>query len=305
MVSDLLLKSAIHTTLPISNCQNAKMRSISVLRHGHINQFASSYDQVMALYRNVFDADVFLEFEEPDFGGKNAVYVVGSTAIELFAPTDPNLSIGASIQRFGQRWHSLEWTVPNLDEAVEIIHEHGIRITDRSPGNYVFLHPRDCFGLCLEITDHYFPNDPRDKDDWDASRGANSNPVGINGGPIITLCVSDVDEAINWLSTFTGTQADDRYQSTHRTGRAVNFGDHIIEFVSPLPISEDSHLSATLDARGASIYSVTLPVADLIQTEKHLANHGLVSTRAMRAEQEFLEVNDEQTYGALFKFITR
>ena len=279
------------------------MRSITVLRHGHINQFAKDYDHVLAFYRNVFDADVFLEFEEPDFGGKNAVYVAGSTAFELFAPTDPSLSIGASITKFGQRWHSMEWTVPDLSEAIEIINEHDIRITDSSSGNYVFLHPRDCFGLCLEITDHFFTGDPRDHNDWDVSKGANSNPVGVNGGPIITLCVPNVDAAINWITKFTGTSVDSHHQATHQLGRAVNFGDHSIEFVSPSPLTEDDHLRASLEARGASIYSVTMPVNNLQATSHFLSSKGLQVTQINRAGNEYLTVDPRQTDGALLQFI--
>ena len=281
------------------------MRSITVLRHGHINQFAKDYDHVLGFYRDVFDADVFLEFEEPDFGGKNAVYVAGSTAFEVFAPTNPNLSIGASITRFGERWHSLEWTVPNLDQAVEIIEEHGIRITDRSPGNYVFLHPRDCFGLCLEITDHFFTGDPSDHHDWDVSKGANSNPVGVNGGPIITLCVDNVDAAINWISTFTGTPVDGNHKATHQLGRAVNFGDHSIEFVSPSPLTEDDQLRATLEARGASMYSVTLPVTNLQATSNYLSSKGLQVTHINRAGNDYVVLDPQQTDGALLQFIER
>ena len=273
-----------------------------MLRHGHINQFALDYDHVLNLYRHVFDADVFLEFEEPDFGGKNAVYVAGSAAFEVFAPTDPNLSIGASITRFGQRWHSLEWTVPNLDDAIEIINEHGIRITDQSPGNYVFLHPRDCFGLCLEITDHFFPGDPRDQDGWLASQGARTNPVGMNGAPIITLCVPNVDAAINWITSFTGVDADPNHVPTHTLGRAVNFGDHVIEFASPSPLPEDEHLRATLEARGASMYSVTFPVANLDNSLRHLMNHNLNVTQVARINQDYLELDEVQTDGALMKF---
>lgn len=303
MLPDGLTKVDRNTTHRYQKCQDPRMRSISVLRHGHINQFAKDYDHVLSFYRDVFDADVFLEFEEPDFGGKNAVYVAGSTAFEVFAPTDPNLSIGASITRFGQRWHSMEWTVPNLDQAIEVINEHGIRITDSSPGNYVFLHPRDCFGLCLEITDHFFPGDPRDQDGWLASQGANSNPVGVNGGPIVTLCVPNVDSAINWLTKFTGRDVDMNHKPTHQLGRAVNFGDHIIEFVSPFPLPEDDKLRATLDSRGASMYCVTLPVADLQTTHEYLASKGLTVNVITRAGQDFLVLDEQETDGALMQFI--
>ena len=68
--------------------------TLDVLRHGHVNQFAYDYDHVLKFYRDVFDAEVFMEFKEPDFGGANAVYLAGAACFEVFAPTDPDKAIG-------------------------------------------------------------------------------------------------------------------------------------------------------------------------------------------------------------------
>ena len=278
------------------------MNSITVLRHGHVNQFANDYDHVLAMYRDVFDAEVFLEFEEPDFGGKNAVYVAGAAAFEIFSPTKTGMAISASIERFGERWHSLEWTVPNLDDAIETINKRGIRITDSSPGNYVFLHPRDCYGLCLEITPQFFENDPRDASGWDPVKGANSNPVGINGGPTVTLCVPDADEAIAWTSEFVNRKASATHSGTSSQSRAIDFGDHIIEFVSPTDSPHDELLQQALSTHGASMYSVTLPVNSLDHAEQVLQSHGLNSIRIQAPHCELLVLDQTQTDGARLQF---
>lgn len=279
------------------------MRSIQVLRHGHVNQFAKDYDHVLNFYRTVFDAEVFLEFEEPDFGGRNAVYVAGAACFEIFAPTNPDMAIGASIARFGERWHSLEWTVPDLDEAIEIVTERDIRITDRSPGNYIFVHPRDCHGLCLELTTHFFANDPRDKPDFDPKIGANSNPVGINGGPIITMVSPDAKNSIDWVADFTGRTPVSTYQGTHRGAHAINFGDHFIEYVTPTEHERDQALHAQLATHGASMFSVTLPVHDLEQARSVLERHKLTYDLNTSEPQPLLTVDASQTDGARMQFI--
>jgi len=283
-------------------CHALLVRSLTVLRHGHVNQFANDYDHVLAMYRDVFDAQVFLEFEEPDFGGKNAVYVAGAAAFEIFAPTKAGMAIAASIERFGERWHSLEWTVPDLDDAIAVINERGIRITDSSPGNYVFLHPRDCFGLCLEITPQFFQNDPRDAADWDPAKGANSNPVGINGGPTVTLCVPDADEAIAWTSEFVNKVPSLTHEGTFAHSRAIDFGDHIIEFVTPTDAPQDLPLREALNTHGAAMFSVTLPVRSLDHAEKTLQAHGLTTTRVQTPHSQLLVLDVKQTDGARLQF---
>lgn len=279
------------------------MRSIQVLRHGHVNQFARNYDHVLNFYRTVFDADVFLEFEEPDFGGKNAVYVAGAACFELFAPTNPDMAIGASIARFGERWHSLEWTVPNLDEAIDIVTERGIRITDRSPGNYIFVHPRDCHGLCLELTTHFFNNDPRDAVDFDSVKGVNSNPLALTGGPIITMVSSDAQESIAWVADFTGRTPDSTHQGTRANAHAINFGDHVIEYVTPNQSESDKELHTQITTHGASMFSVTLPVRDLDHAQRELERHNLAVAIVPSAPVPLLALDLKQTDGARLQFM--
>ncbi|MFA7323553.1 MAG: VOC family protein [Candidatus Nanopelagicales bacterium] len=281
------------------------MRSLEVIRHGHVNQFANDYDHVLGFWRDVFDAEVFLEFTEPDFGGANAVYLAGAACFEVFAPTDPDKAIGSSLKRFGQRWHSLEWTVPNLDEAIEIVKERGIRITDQSPGNYIFVHPRDCQGLCLEITPHFFENDPRGEQGWDPAKGANSNPVGLAGGPTVTLCVPDAESSIVWMSDFTGREPSRTHAGTAGTSYAIDFGDHIVEFVTPNDSPQEGDIKAALAARGPSVYAVTLPVRSLTAARNMLMSKGLTVTEIDTPSGSILALDEGQTDGARIQFRDR
>ncbi|MDO8732187.1 MAG: hypothetical protein Q7L55_06405 [Actinomycetota bacterium] len=276
--------------------------TLNVLRHGHVNQFAYDYDHVLKFYRDVFDAEVFMKFKEPDFGGANAVYLAGAACFEVFAPTDPDKAIGTTLKRFGQRWHSLEWTVPNLDEAIEIANQRGLRITDQSPGNYIFLHPRDCQGLCLELTTAYFKDDPRGEDNWDPAAGANSNPVGLAGGPTVTLCVPDAESSVVWMSEFTNREPSRTHAGTAANSFAIDFNDHIVEFITPTDKATESDIKTALDARGPSIYAVTLPVRSLDAAKKVLEAKGLSVAELETPQCTLLALDESATDGARIQF---
>ena len=276
--------------------------TLNVLRHGHVNQFANDYDHVVNFYREVFDAEVFLEFKEPDFGGANAVYLAGAACFEVFAPTSPDLAIGSSLKRFGQRWHSLEWTVPSLDEAIEVAKERGLRITDQSPGNYIFLHPRDCQGLCLELTPHYFENDPRGEDGWDPIVGANSNPIGLAGGPTVTLCVPNAETSVVWMSELTNREPSKTHAGTTKNSFAIDFNDHIVEFVTPTRDASEEAVKRALDAKGPSIYAVTLPVKSLAFAKQALLEKGLSVTEIDGPHTTLLALDEAETNGARIQF---
>ena len=277
-------------------------RALNVIRHGHVNQFCSDYDGLLNYYRTTFDSPVFMEFGTPEFGARNALYMAGAACFEIFSPTVPDRAIGSWISRFGQRWHSLEWTVPSLPEAIEIVQEHGIRITDNVPGQYIFVHPRDCHGLSLELTEAHFEHDPREASGWDPAQGAGSNPIGISGGPIVTLCSADAQAAAAWMAELTGREPVSGYVGTASNAAAIDFGDHIVEFASPTQDPMDDELRAALNARGASIFAVTLPVRSLAQAEVALNERGARTSAAHGGSTAMLIADPAQTGGALLRF---
>ena len=277
-------------------------RTLNVIRHGHVNQFCRDYDGLLAYYRASFDSPVFMEFGTPEFGARNALYMAGAACFEVFSPTIDDLAIGSWIKRFGERWHSLEWTVPSLDEAIEIVRERGIRITDHAPDQYIFVHPRDCHGLSLELTEAHFANDPREEPQWDPRAGAGSNPAGICGGPIVTLCVPQMQASAEWMAELTGRQLADAYTGTASRAAAIDFDDHVVEFVSPTQDEADAELREALAARGASIFAVTLPVRSLDEAQAALTERGAKTVPAMGGQTRLLLADPAQSGGALLRF---
>lgn len=276
--------------------------ALDVQRHGHVNQFCRDYEGLLEYYRASFDSPVFMEFGTPEFGARNALYLAGAACFEAFSPTQPDMAIAAWINRFGQRWHSLEWTIPSLEEALEIVQERGIRVTDHAPEQYFFVHPRDCHGLSLELTTAHFEHDPRESSTWDPVAGAGSNPVGIVGGPTVTLCVRDAQAAIDWIADLTGRDPAAGHLGTATTSAAVDFGDHIVEFVTPSSDARDADLAQALAARGDSIYAVTLPVRSLAGAAAVLEERGARTRLDAQGPVPLLLADEQQTGGALLRF---
>jgi methylmalonyl-CoA/ethylmalonyl-CoA epimerase len=254
------------------------VQSLQVQRLGHVNVFAEDGPAVSRYWSDALGAVPFREWEEPDFGGRNALWLVAGTCVELFAPTRPDGAIGRWIERNGSGWHSLEWTVPSLDEALAVVADRGIRVTDHVAGSYAFTHPKDCHGISLELTEHHFAGDRRDEPGWAPPPAGETNPLGIVGAVAIGVASHDPEAGAKWLADLTGVsevQSEERVPMNTRAA-SVGFADHVVEFVTPLVTpATDQHLADFLRDRGERIFSVAFPVADLYEARAALTLRGV------------------------------
>lgn len=253
------------------------MSTVQVLRLGHVNTFAADHERVAKYHADVLGAQTFMDWEEPAFGGRNALWRIAGTVVEIFSPTSPDGAIGTWVQRHGPGWHSLEWTVPSLDAAIETMRDRGIRITDHVEGQYAFTHPKDAHGISFELTEHHFPGDRRDEPGWTAPTDGDENPLGIVGPVVISVASHDPDAAARWLADLTGADGVQESERRHMNTRAVSvaFPDHVVEFAAPLVTpAVDHHLSDFLRDQGERIFSVDFPVADIYAARAWLARVG-------------------------------
>jgi hypothetical protein len=253
------------------------MSTVQVQRLGHVNTFAADHETLAACHARVLGAQTFMDWEEPDFGGRNALWRIAGTVVEVFSPTRPDGAIGRWVQRHGSGWHSLEWTVPSLDGAIETMRERGIRITDHAEGRYAFTHPKDGHGISFELTEHHFPGDRRDEPGWEPPAGGPENPLGIVGPVVIAVASHDPEAAARWLADLTGRGPGREETRRHTNTRAVavDLGDHLVEFVAPLVTpTVDHHLADFLRDKGERIFSVDFTVADVYVARAWLAAQG-------------------------------
>jgi hypothetical protein len=254
--------------------------TLAVQRLGHVNVFAEDYDATLALHRGLFDAKVFAEWEQPDAGAHNALALIGGTCVEVFSPAGSGQAVSGWVAKNGSGWHSLEWTVPSLPDAVETVRERGIRITDTGGGEYVFTHPKDLFGLCLELTAHHFDNDDRDRPGWTPAHWSEEHPLGITGPATVKVASPQPEKAAAAMAALTGREVY-TVERTHLNtiSHGVTFADHAVEFTGSATGSAGDLLGTFLAQRGPRIFGTAFRIKDFDQARAHLVAENVKFTQ--------------------------
>ena len=280
----------------------AGVSQLQVERLGHVNVYTRSLEPALELQRCILGATVFREWDMPGSGSRNALSLVGRTCIETFAPTTNDLEVGAWLARHGPGWHSLEWTVPSMAEALEAVQQRGLRITEQTEG-FLFTHPKDLHGVALELTDAHFEGDDRDASGYDPDCVTGAHPMGIEGIAVIKVSAASPDAAraaAEDVGALVGRAVDaSEYDHLDAVGYAVRFDDHALEFVASAGGVSTDLVGSFAAARGARIFAVTFMVRDLPQARAHLVRAGV-------EYDEFgghsLWLGPEAAYGARIEF---
>jgi hypothetical protein len=117
----------------------------------------------MAQWKAVFGAGVMFDHVTDEFDGSEMGMVwMGTVPFLALGSTDPDGLVGRWLAQHGPGVQSLAWEVPDMWGAQNYLQQMGIGITGvHVPGRHFFMHPRDTFGLMLELTDDRLPGDPR------------------------------------------------------------------------------------------------------------------------------------------------
>ncbi|HEY91224.1 MAG TPA: methylmalonyl-CoA epimerase [Dehalococcoidia bacterium] len=106
-----------------------------------------------------FNLEVSRTGTMPETGINNAFLPVGDAVIELIQPIDPEQGpVAKFIKNRGEGVYMMAMEVDNLDKAVEILKEKGVRLLDAEPevrakGGPVFIHPKWTHGLLIELVE--------------------------------------------------------------------------------------------------------------------------------------------------------
>jgi methylmalonyl-CoA/ethylmalonyl-CoA epimerase len=104
-----------------------------------------------------------LQDEIPSEGLRSYYLTLGSLQIELMSPTSEEGNIGRFIQKRGEGLMTLSFQVEDLEVAVNELEGKGVRVVGKmldhhtQIGNervhtpYCFIHPKDFFGLMVEL----------------------------------------------------------------------------------------------------------------------------------------------------------
>jgi len=128
-----------------------------IAKISHIGIAVSSIEEAIALYTDVLGLTVDAEETVEEQKTKTAIMSVGESKIELLEATDPESPIAKHIERRGEGLHHLAFEVADINAALNLMKEKGIRVIDEEPRKGVenstiaFLHPKATGSVLLEL----------------------------------------------------------------------------------------------------------------------------------------------------------
>ena len=133
----------------------------------HIGIAVKSIDDHRAFYEETLGA-VFDGIEEvPDQKVKVAFFLVGppehEVRLELLEPTSEDSPVAKFLEKRGEGFHHIAYTVDDLPARLAELNESGVRLIDESPRGgahhqqIAFLHPRSTGGMLTEFCEPKSP----------------------------------------------------------------------------------------------------------------------------------------------------
>ncbi len=122
----------------------------------HIGIAVQAIDAVLPFYRDVLGATPGERGVLEDRGLEVCFVHIGTTQIELLAPTRAGTAIEKFLATRGQGLHHLAFDVPDVTNGLTRLRDCGIRLIDEAPrpgfhGDVAFLHPASTQGVLFEL----------------------------------------------------------------------------------------------------------------------------------------------------------
>lgn len=249
-------------------------------------------------WRRVFGAGLMIDATHDDLDGSDMGIVwMGDVPFLALAASDPDGVVGRWLARNGPGVQSLAWEVPDMWASQNHLMQAGIGITGvHIAGRHFFMHPRDTFGLMLELTDDRLPGDPRN---GLSPTGGGDGLVQVLGVAHVTGVVVDLEPVTAQLATVFGAEPRTVAGDGPEAIADFDIGDLTLRLVAPLDASSEWH-AAVANGRG-SLHSVALAV-DLDSAPAGLDAAGI---GIAREEPGSLWLDPADTFGIRLQLVDR
>ena len=122
----------------------------------HVGVAVKDLDKAVSQFENTFGAKVMSRKVFEDQKLESAMVAMGENKFELSQTVDPNGVIGKFIENNGEGIHHVSLEVEDIEKAITHFEKQGLKVvgkdTSGSGGNkFCFLHPKDLFGILVEI----------------------------------------------------------------------------------------------------------------------------------------------------------
>ncbi|KAG9489464.1 hypothetical protein GDO78_005435 [Eleutherodactylus coqui] len=155
-------RGAIHTRRNISSSQTSVQKTPSALwnlgRLNHVAIAVPDLEKAKSLYQNVLGAKVSETIPLPDHGVYTIFVELGNTKLELLHPLGQNSPISGFLQKNkAGGMHHICIEVDDIKKAMSDLKQKNIRLLSEEPKTgahgkpVVFLHPKDCDGVLVEL----------------------------------------------------------------------------------------------------------------------------------------------------------
>ena len=222
-------------------------------------------------WRRVFGAGVMFDTVHDELDGSVMGMVwMGDVPFLALASDDPDGLVGRWLAKNGPGVQSLAWEVPDMWSAQNYLMQAGIGITGvHVEGRHFFMHPRDTFGLMLELTDDRLAGDKRQGLE---PTGGGDGLVQVERVAHVTAVVVDLEPVAELFALVFGVEPRAVAHDGPETIADFDIGDLTVRVVAPHDASSEWH-RALVNGRG-TLHSVTLAV-DLGTAPAGLAEAGI------------------------------
>jgi methylmalonyl-CoA epimerase len=125
----------------------------------HVGIAVSDMDAAIARYQELLGVTPSVRKAMEKDGIEAAMLDLGSTHVELVAPTRPDSAISRFLEKKGEGVHHVAYRVEDIRAALQQAREQGATLLDEEPrvgvmGHLVaFIHPRSTLGVLTELVE--------------------------------------------------------------------------------------------------------------------------------------------------------
>ena len=126
----------------------------------HIGLAVTDIAEAVALYQTQFGVQEWEIIELPERHMRVAITTIGTSMVELIAPTAPEAAFAKYLAEKGPGMHHIAYRVADINAALATLKAQGLRLVDEVPrpglhGTLVaFVHPKATLGTLIELVQH-------------------------------------------------------------------------------------------------------------------------------------------------------
>lgn len=127
-----------------------------IKRVDHVAIVVKNLDEGLKTYEALLGIKPSHTETVPDQGIKAATLVVGTVAIELIEPINPESGVGKFLEKRGEGVHHICFEVDDVDKQLDSLAAKGVQLIDKKgrkglAGRIGFLHPSAARGVLVEL----------------------------------------------------------------------------------------------------------------------------------------------------------